>query len=159
MPWLFDYELISFTSCKRNNISWLCDFWVEVTSIVNGWMLNSVTDYQSNAVGCITRTTARRQSYKGNYWYHSNKNLRLIDVQKYIYIYITHFSDWYLDNFLWNCSQVYAKRRHLCNVMAACRQSTSHYLIRSWPKHLIPQASLSYNVLCFTIWIFKSDNR
>ena len=48
-------------------------------------------------------------------------------------------TDWQLRHSLWNFSQVNVKRHNwLVQIMAWCRQATSHYLNHCWPRSMSP---------------------
>ena len=57
----------------------------------------------------------------------------------------TNFSDWWLSYFLWNCYQMNVTlvdltddKSTLVQVMAWCRQATSHYLSHCWHRSMSP---------------------
>ena len=64
----------------------------------------------------------------------------------------TRFMNWYLQHFLWNCSQENATepfdyKSALVQVMAWCHQATSHYLSQCWPRSCRHMTSLGHNEL------------
>ena len=71
----------------------------------------------------------------------------------------TRTKDEYFEHFVWNCPQVNATRPDkstLVQVMAWCRQATSHYLSQCWPRSLSPygvtRPQMSWYIEAETKW-------